>query len=63
MACQGQEARRLAGEQHAALNFGRIEDAFAIGLHAYLTDFLQKTALLSRAIRDSYLSRRDTLKI
>lgn len=59
----GQEARRLAGEQHAALHFGRIEDAFALGLHEYLTDFLQNTALLSREIRDSYLSRRDTLKV
>ncbi|MDD1605530.1 MAG: alpha-E domain-containing protein [Methylococcaceae bacterium] len=57
----GQEARRLAGEQHAALHFGRIEDAFALGLHEYLTDFLQNTALLSREIRDAYLSRRDTI--
>lgn len=57
----GQEARRLAGEQHAALHFGRIEDAFTQGLHEYLTDFLQNTALLSREIREAYLSRRDTL--
>jgi uncharacterized alpha-E superfamily protein len=57
----GQEARRLAGEQHASLHFGRIEDAFTQGLHEYLTDFLQSTAMLSREIRDAYLSRRDTL--
>jgi uncharacterized alpha-E superfamily protein len=59
----GQEARRVAGEQHAALHFGRIEDVFSQGLHEYLTDFLQNTALLSREIREAYLSRRDTLLI
>jgi uncharacterized alpha-E superfamily protein len=57
----GQEARRLAGEQHAALHFGRIEDAFGRGLHEYLTDFLKNTAVLGREIREAYLSRRDTL--
>ncbi|MEQ1529119.1 MAG: alpha-E domain-containing protein [Methylococcales bacterium] len=57
----GREARRLAGEQHAALHFGRIEDAFSHGLHEFLTDFLTHTALLSREIRNSYLSRRDTI--
>jgi uncharacterized alpha-E superfamily protein len=57
----GQEARRLAGEQHAALHFGRIEDAFARGLHEYLTDYLKNTALLGREIRDAYLSRRDRM--
>jgi len=55
----GQEARRLAGEQHATLHFGRIEDAFGRGLHEYLTDFLKNTALLGREIRGAYLSRRD----
>jgi len=57
----GQEARRLAGEKHAALHFGRIEDAFGRGLHEYLTDFLKNTALLGREIREAYLSRRDSL--
>jgi uncharacterized alpha-E superfamily protein len=57
----GQEARRLAGEQHASLHFGRIEDAFGQGLHEYLTDFLKNTAMLGREIREAYLSRRDRL--
>jgi uncharacterized alpha-E superfamily protein len=57
----GLEARRLAGEQHAALHFGRIEDAFGRGLHEYLTDFLKNTALLGREIREAYLSRRDNM--
>ena len=57
----GLEARRLAGEQHAALHFGRTEDAFGRGLHEYLTDFLKSTAVLGREIREAYLSRRDKL--
>ena len=57
----GHEARRLVGIQHAALHFGRIEDAFSEGLHEYLTSFLKNTALLSQEIRDAYLSRRDRL--
>ena len=59
----GHEARRMAGEQHAALHFGRIDDVFAQGLHEYITDFLQNTALLSREIRDAYLARRDTILV
>ena len=55
----GREARRRAGEQHAALHFGRIEDVFDQGLHEYLSDFLANTAMLGRDIRDAYLSRRD----
>ncbi len=55
----GREARRRAGELHAALHFGRIEDVFEQGLHEYLTDFLEHTDLLGREIRNAYLSRRD----
>lgn len=55
----GREARRKAGERHAALHFGRIEDVFADGLHEYLTDFLEHMDVLSREIRAAYLSRRD----
>jgi uncharacterized alpha-E superfamily protein len=55
----GREARRLAGEQHASLHYGRIEDIFAYGLHEYLTGFLERTDLLGREIRSGYLARRD----
>ena len=55
----GREARRCAGEMHAALHFSRIEDIFADGLHEYLTDFLGRTASLSKEIRSAYLARRD----
>ncbi|MHB1229467.1 MAG: alpha-E domain-containing protein [Halothiobacillus sp.] len=55
----GREARRLAGELHAALHFTRIEDVFAYGLHEYLTDFLARTHQLSNEIHDAYLSLKD----
>ena len=55
----GDEARRSAGELHAALHFGLIENIFADGLHEYLTDFLGRTAGLSKEIRIAYLARRD----
>ncbi len=55
----GKEARRCAGEQHAALHFGRIEDVFDQGLHEYITDFLGYMNVLGKNIRDAYLSRRD----
>ncbi|MGD0961319.1 MAG: alpha-E domain-containing protein [Methylomonas sp.] len=55
----GKEARRRAGEIHAYLHFGRIEDVFERTLHGYLTDFVSDAEMLSQEIRDSYLSRRD----
>jgi uncharacterized alpha-E superfamily protein len=54
----GREVRRLAGEIHAHLHFGRIDDIYAQGLHEYLTTFLASTDDLGREIRSAYLSRR-----
>ena len=59
----GREARRLAGEIHADLHFGRIENVYARGLHEYLTEFLESIDLLGREIRDAYLSRRDYMSL
>lgn len=55
----GSEARRRAGELHASLHFGLIDDVFNQGLHQYLTGFLSHTNLLGQEIRNAYLSRRD----
>ena len=57
----GKEARRLAGKKHAELHFGRIEDAFGLGLHEYLTDFLNTIALLGQEIQTDYLSHRNSM--
>lgn len=55
----GREVRRRAGELHASLHFGRIEDVFEQGLHEYLTDVLEQTDHLGSGIRDAYMSRRE----
>lgn len=55
----GREARRRAGELHAALHFGLIDDVFSHGLHEYLTDFLSHIDSLGCEIGSAYLSRSD----
>ncbi len=59
----GREARRRAGEQHAALHFGRIHDVFEYGLHEYLTDFLAHIDFIGSDIRNAFLSRRDNFEV
>ena len=57
----GREVRRMAGELHAALHFGRIDAVFEGGLHEYLSEFLRSTDRLGEEIRKAYLqSRRET---
>ena len=50
------EATRLAGEIYASLQFGRVQDIFAQGLHEYLTDFLSDTGRLSNEINTAFFS-------
>lgn len=50
------EATRLAGEIHAALRFGRVQDIFATGLHEYLTDFLDSTNRLGGEINLAFFA-------
>lgn len=52
----GSEARRMAGELHARLHYGRIEDIMALGLHEYLTDFLEQTHRLGHHINQGFFS-------
>ncbi|MBR0672436.1 alpha-E domain-containing protein [Neoroseomonas soli] len=49
------ECHRLAGEMHARLRFGRIEDIMAGGLHAFLTVTIDRNIELGRQIQDFYL--------
>ncbi len=50
------ESTRLAGEIYAALQFGRVQDIFAKGLHEYLTAFLESTGRLSADINSAFFS-------
>ena len=52
------ETLQLAGQILAGLQFGRISDIFAGGLHEYLTAFLESTQDLSSHIQSSFFSAR-----
>ncbi len=49
------ECHRVAGELHARLRFGRIQDIFQSGLHEFLTEFVDRSVTLGDAISTLYL--------
>jgi uncharacterized alpha-E superfamily protein len=49
------ETRRRAGEVYSRLRYGRIDDIVQVGLHEYLTDFLDRTADLGSRIAQDFL--------
>jgi uncharacterized alpha-E superfamily protein len=50
------ETLRLAGQIHADLQYGRISDIFSLGLHEYLTDYLDSMQELSTLIQQSFFA-------
>jgi uncharacterized alpha-E superfamily protein len=52
---QSGETQRRAGEIHAALLYGRIEDVLATGMHAWLLQFLDRIADLGQRIAQDFL--------
>ena len=55
---QSADAVRAAGEILAGLQYGRISEIFAGGLHEYLTEFLDSMKGLSQEIQRSFFSSR-----
>jgi len=49
------ETRRRAGGAYSRLQYGRIEDILELGLHRYLTEFLDDTADLGNRIAQDFL--------
>jgi uncharacterized alpha-E superfamily protein len=49
------ECHRIAGELHARLRYGRIQDIFQSGLHEFLTDFVSRSTMLGNEIANLYL--------
>jgi uncharacterized alpha-E superfamily protein len=49
------EPHRLAGEIAARLRYGRIADVFKAGLHEFLTEMIDRTAILSDEVAKFYL--------
>ena len=49
------ECHRLTGEVYARLRYGRIQDVFQLGLHEFLTEFINRTLILGDEIASLYL--------
>lgn len=49
------EPHRLAGALYARLQYGRVDDIFQRGLHEYLTDMIDETAVLGAEIQAYYM--------
>jgi uncharacterized alpha-E superfamily protein len=52
---QSTETQRRAGRLHADLQYGRIDEILATGLHAYLTQFLERVGTLGMGISRDFL--------
>lgn len=52
---QSGETERRAGEIHASLLYGRIDDVLEVGIHAWLLQFLDRIADLGQRIAQDFL--------
>ena len=52
---QSGDTQRLAGRLHADLQYGRIDEILATGLHAFLTRFLERVGSLGVGISRDFL--------
>ena len=52
---QSHDTQRRAGRLHADLQYGRIDEILATGLHAYLTQFLERVNALGAGISRDFL--------
>jgi len=50
------ECHRLAGEMHARLRYGQINQIMTSGLHEFLTEFIDRSVVLGNAIGKLYLT-------
>ncbi|MEK6593455.1 MAG: alpha-E domain-containing protein [Pseudomonadota bacterium] len=50
------EPERLAGELHAQLHYGRVEQIMELGLHEYLMEFLEKLHTLNDELNHHFLA-------
>ncbi len=53
---ESMEPERLAGELHAQLHYGRVEQIMETGLHEYLMNFLEKLDSLNTELNNHFLN-------
>lgn len=51
----GYECQRMAGEIHAKLHFGRMSEILEVGLHEFLTDFIDRNRAVATQIQRDFL--------
>ena len=49
------ECRRMAGEIHAKLHYGRMAEIFQTGLHEFLTEFVERTHVFGVQVQRDFL--------
>lgn len=57
---RGWECLRLAGELHASLHYGRMENIFQQGLHEFLQEFIERNYALGSEIQHTFLNVPDS---
>ncbi len=57
---ESMEPERLAGELHAQLHYGRVEQVMETGLHEYLMEFLEKLHMLNDELNRHFLTPADS---
>jgi uncharacterized alpha-E superfamily protein len=50
------ESKRLAGELHSRLRYGKMKEIFQHGLHEFLTDFIESNNQLGAEVHKTFLS-------
>lgn len=50
------ECKRMAGELHARLRYGKMQDIFQHGLHEFLSDFIESNNKLGAEVHKTFLS-------
>jgi uncharacterized alpha-E superfamily protein len=53
---RGHECLRMAGETHARMHFGRMEDIFVHGLHEFLQNFIARNNRLGMEIQHAFFN-------
>jgi uncharacterized alpha-E superfamily protein len=52
---QSWETERRAGELHASVHYGRIENIYEVGLHEWLSDFIERLQDLGDRVAKDFM--------
>lgn len=55
MRYDGARCQRLTGRLHAGLRYRKIQEVFDIGLHEFLTEFIEQNARIGQQIERDFM--------